>query len=296
MKIAPFRCVGILPALIVSLAAVLTGTTTSALAASADLWQARNGPSDSPKSPVQWAKGNAGPANSHYIEGHSIPYRMVMTGLTNGPHTLVIEWDTKHKGKHAIDYITHYDRLAPHHQFGGHVTAEVINPLDGIAESFGNPSEFSIPAPSTLGSPAPAQPAVSFQTLPAAERVMTIWNGAITRLAYVTEETLADESGVTRLAIDFVAADRTVVIAWGGHIASKLDWGSGNSATSIEGSPYHVRKIDLDGAGGNQDRSLQALAVLSPLMCFVDGPSSVCGGHDQHLHLDHGLQRIGDEL
>ena len=118
-----------------------------------------------------------------------------MTGLTNGPHALIIEWDTKHKGKHAIDYITHYERLAPHLQFGSHVTAEVINPLDGIAGSFGTPSQFSIPTPSSSGSPVPGQPAASFQSLPAAERVMTIWNGTISRLAYVTEETLADESG-----------------------------------------------------------------------------------------------------
>lgn len=276
MMTAPFRHLGILLYVLVSLATILIGSGASVLAASADLWQARNGSADSPKSPVQWAKGNAGPANSHYVEGYSIPYRMVLTGLSNGPHTLIIEWDTKHKGKHAIDYITHYDRLAPHLQFDGHATAELINPLDGIAGSFGTPGQFSIPTPSSSGSVVPGQPAASFQSLPPDERAMTIWNGTITRLAYVTEETLADDSTATRLAVDFVAADRTVVIAWGGHIASKLDWGSGNSAVSIWGSPYHTRKIDLDGAGGSQDRSLQASAVLSPPNCFVDGPSSVC--------------------
>jgi hypothetical protein len=276
MMTAPFRHLGILPSLLVSLATVLTGTGASSFAASADLWQARNGPYYSPTTPVQWAKGNAGPDNSHFIEGHSIPYRMVMTGLTNGPHTLVVEWDTKQKGKHAIDYVTHYNRLTPHHQFSSHTTAEVINPLDGIAGSFGTASQFPIPAPSTLGSPVPGQPAASFQAVPESERVMTIWNGTITRLVYVTEETLAADTAVTRLSIDFVAADRTVVVAWGGHIASPLDWGSGHSATSIEGSPYHMRKIDLDGSGGNQDRSLQALAVLSPPTCTVAGPPSVC--------------------
>src|SRR5262245_14316562 len=61
-------------------------------AASADLSQARNGASSAPVSPVQWVKGNAGPANSHYAEGHSIPYRIVLTGVSLGPHNLVIEW------------------------------------------------------------------------------------------------------------------------------------------------------------------------------------------------------------
>src|SRR5439155_17537016 len=33
------------------------------------------------------------------------------------------------------------------------------------------------------------------------------------------------------------------------------------SAINIPGSPYHMRFIDLDGSGGNQDRSLSANAV-----------------------------------
>ena len=43
-----------------------------------------------------------------------------------------------------------------------------------------------------------------------------------------------------------------------------LDWGAGNSAVAISGSPYHMRLIDLDGSGGNQDRSLSAAAVIFP--------------------------------
>ena len=42
------------------------------------------------------------------------------------------------------------------------------------------------------------------------------------------------------------------------------DWGSGNSAGGISGSPYHTRLISLDGSGGNQDRSLSAAAVAAP--------------------------------
>ena len=63
-------------------------------AASADLWQARNGIPAAPNDPVVWVKGNSGPANSHYAEGYSIPYRLVATGLSRGYHQLVIEWDT----------------------------------------------------------------------------------------------------------------------------------------------------------------------------------------------------------
>ena len=145
MKTVTFRTLRILPSLMICLAASLTGASVSLRAASADLWQARNGTPTSPKSPVQWAKGNAGPSNSHYVEGNSIPYRVVMSDLTNGPHRLIIEWDTIHKGKHAIDYITHYDRLAPHSQFGAHVSTEVIDPLDDIAGAFGLPFTGEFP-------------------------------------------------------------------------------------------------------------------------------------------------------
>ncbi|HYV30465.1 MAG TPA: hypothetical protein VEO53_05075, partial [Candidatus Binatia bacterium] len=58
-------------------------------AASADLWQGRNGAADAPTSPVDWVKGNVGPSHSHFVEGYSIPYRLVLTDLTVGQHNLV---------------------------------------------------------------------------------------------------------------------------------------------------------------------------------------------------------------
>jgi hypothetical protein len=55
----------------------------------------------------------------------------------------------------------------------------------------------------------------------------------------------------------------SVVVAWGGHVASQLDWGLGNSASQISGSPYHMRLVALDTVGlGNQDRSIKAAAIL----------------------------------
>ena len=67
-----------------------------------------------------------------------------------------------------------------------------------------------------------------------------------------------------RLTITFTATQSNPVLAWGGHIATRVDWGFGNSAASIAGSPFHTRLIDLDGSGGNQDRSLSAAAVIFP--------------------------------
>jgi hypothetical protein len=231
-------------------------------AGTVDLFQARNGTAASPRNPVEWVKGNAGPANSHYLEGFSIPYRVVFTDLEPGPHYLVLEWDTRQAGKHAIDYLTHYERLQPHNQFGGH-TAESVRPLDGLADVFGAPATFPIPVPSSVGSPTPGQPAASFNALSAAERSITIWNATITEAVYLQETGLNNAAASSQLRIDFVADQPTVVVALGGHIASPNDWGVGNSATSIAGSPYHLRLVSFDGSGGNQDRSVQALAVIA---------------------------------
>jgi hypothetical protein len=263
-----------------ALASVLMGTSSfvsnGRAAGSADLWQARNGSPDAPIAQAEWVKGNAGPANSHYVEGHSIPYRIVVSDANLGSHTLVLEWDTTQKGKHAIDYIAHFDRLLPHSQFGSHTQPETINPIVGFAGPFAAPQTFPIPAPSSSSSPVADQPTASFNSLPAGERALTIWNGTIANVAYVRQDSAGQDSGVTQLSIEFVADAPTVVIAFGGHIASKADWGIGNSASSIGGSPYHMRMVSFDGGGGNQDRSVQALAVLSPVSCSLSGPVSVC--------------------
>src|SRR5262245_11402684 len=66
---------------------------------SADLDQAHNGqrkPTVVSVSPVTWENGNAGSQDSHYIEGHSVPYRMMLDNLdTSATHTLDIEWDIR---------------------------------------------------------------------------------------------------------------------------------------------------------------------------------------------------------
>ncbi|MES2971305.1 MAG: hypothetical protein V4702_03230 [Patescibacteria group bacterium] len=227
----------------------------------ADLDQAHNGSAASPDSPVDWVNGNANENNSHYIEGYSIPYRLIFSNLSVGEHTVIIEWDIKHSGAHAIDYITSYDRLEPHAPFGH--GAEGINPIEGTTAT-GTPDTFPIPVPSSTGSPVPDQPTTDFNTLQDSERQMTLWNGTITDMEYVAEGDLNEENSSTRMSIAFTVTEPhdDAVLAWGGHIGTAEVWGDGNSAGGISGSPYHTRLISLDGVGGNQDRSLSAAAVI----------------------------------
>ena len=115
---------------------LVAGTATSFASASATLSQAANGSFGSPVSPVTWQSGNLNQNGSHYFEGQSAPYRLVMTGLTPGPHVVVIEWDLVNSSRNAIDYVTSFRRIA-----------EQVDPLSDLSGSFSAPTTAQIPEP-----------------------------------------------------------------------------------------------------------------------------------------------------
>src|SRR5947207_15149862 len=107
------------------------GVHRTQAAPSANLDQTRNGKFDAPENPVGIdVNGNAGFQNSHYLEGHAIPYRCVMSDLpANTQITIRLGFDIKHSGRNAIDYLTGFQLLDPHHQFGH--PPEEVHPTDG---------------------------------------------------------------------------------------------------------------------------------------------------------------------
>lgn len=192
-----------------------------------------------------WVEGNLGASKATYFEGDSVPYRLMLDGVSLSSHVLTIEWDTTKNGKHALDYITSFDRtVSP-------------NPCDGVV-GCGSPTYFPIPADSQVTDAGVAQVAGNF----------TIYGGTITSVSPYSypDGTGFDGDKKARISITFTASQDNPVIAWGGHIATRSDWGQEGSAINISGSPYHTRLIDVDGAGagGNQDMSLSAEAVIFP--------------------------------
>ncbi|HRI61877.1 MAG TPA: hypothetical protein PK228_19195, partial [Saprospiraceae bacterium] len=239
----------------------------------ADLDQYRNGAFTTPiNTCTNWVNGNAGEQNSHYIEGWSIPYRCVMTDLPlNTSITLTLGYDIKHSNKNALDYLTYFHRMSPHDDFcdANHNSPECVTPATGAF------STFAIPAPSSAGSPVPGMPTNSFNNLPAGEKLMRLYGGTITNIAYNTQGNLGDSDAETTINVTFTVTQATATLTWGGHIASRLDWGNGNSASGISGSPYHMRlKTWTLNNLGNTDRSLSAGAVGPP--CVISGPNTVC--------------------
>ena len=203
-----------------------------------------------------WQNGNLNANQAHYEEGDSVPYRLRMSGLATGAtvHTVTIEWDTLKSGKHALDYVTSFDRTettadpcsgvtgctlaGPKDTIGIPVDANVTEGLNGVDDPPGPSDDI-------------AQIAGDF----------TLFNGDITSLSTYT---VSGGDLATQITISFTTTVANPVLAWGGHIGTRVDWGNGNSAISVPGSPYHMRFIDLDGSGGNQDRSLSAGAVIFP--------------------------------
>ncbi len=255
----------------------------------ANLDQCRNGSVASPSNCVDsgsgstgWVNGNAGDSDSHYAEGYSIPYRTVMTNLPTGTTiTLDLGYDIKHSDHNAIDYLTHYNRLEPHTPFGH--SAETIDPTSGVSGVSGTTTTYAIPAPSSSGSPVFGQPTTSFNNLLSGERVMTLFGGTISNVSYVSQGSLSGTSSETVVRVTFNVNSSTAVLAWGGHIASRLDWGfvsgSPRSAGGINGSPYHMRLKDWSLSNlGNQDRSLSAGAVITPSNITIHKVTSPAGG------------------
>src|SRR5262249_42081943 len=118
---------------------LLASTTFTDANPSANIDQCANDPFPSPSSDgcntsaSQWVNGNVGASKSSYSEGDSIPYRITMDNLSLASHTITIEWDTTKSDKHAIDYLTTFNR-----------TVATADPCLGVS-GCGSPSTFPIP-------------------------------------------------------------------------------------------------------------------------------------------------------
>jgi hypothetical protein len=282
-----------------------------------NLDQAENGgkPSSKPISaivrvdPVHWTNNNLGGTGSHFNESHSVPYRVICENLAeNTSYVIRIGFDVRDGGKYALDYITGPQNLSPHGFFPH--AEEAVKPLE-------NPTIAGIPtntAFNTFAIPAinygnAAQNAIltgSFNALAAqtlagaigTKKQLVIYNGTITFAQYQAPG-VVDLAAVAHLEAVMLVRFTTgafitgsnnekVVIAWGGHIASSVDWGPGGSASSINGSPYHTRikgfaldnvqhSNDFTEDGGSSDRSLKTDAVfVAPPLCPTLTANSVC--------------------
>ncbi|HEX6192224.1 MAG TPA: hypothetical protein VFZ42_07665, partial [Chitinophagaceae bacterium] len=264
--------------------------------------QGSNGSADDPHA-VTFQNGNLHSGNAHFLEGHSIPYHLVMTGLTPGnQYILRIGMDALEGGAVAIDYVTSIFNLTPH-TFFGHA-AETINPLEGTGyteATFGAGNIKLAPIPAPTHSPQAMGISDFFGggtwvNLDAAKKNLLVYGasavGTLTYEASAFNPALIGTNTTAPIYINipFTASGTIAVVAWGGHIASQLDYGlETTAATEIQGAPYHSRRSGFfDGTGtiiyANEgaDRSVQIDAIVVCVVTpgVIGGTQSVCSGGD----------------
>jgi hypothetical protein len=235
--------------------------------------------------PSNWVTGNLGANNSEYVEGDAVPYRAVLSNLSVGAtYKINIEWDTTLSGRHALDYLTSFN-----------FSEATAHPCAGI--TCGTQSLLPIPMdPSVSGAMVTQQTGQNISvfggTFPASGAVVNNTGGTICGSASCTltsnpsSYSLTGTYGSTSetsLSVFVTAASQTAVLAWGGRIASRADWGANSSAAVINGSPYHMRVVGFDCSNesncsaGQMDRSLNSAAVTLPGSITIVKETSVEG-------------------
>ena len=163
-------------------------------------------------------------------------FDQLVIGSTN---TLTISYDTTKQGKHALDYLTDYDRTE---SVGN-------NPCSGVAGcTLASETTFPIPLDPKVANGQNQVPGGGddITQIPGS---FSIFGGTITATSgYTVTGTYAGDS-TTFITITFTPTVTNPVIAWGGHISTRTDWGAANSAINISGSPYHMRLESLNGSG-----------------------------------------------
>jgi hypothetical protein len=242
-----------------------------------------------------FVNGNLNQTKAHYAEGDSIPYRAVLDDLTtNTEYSLTIQWDTVDSGAYAIDYLTGFN-----FSFEGtkHPGEPDVTPLVNDVSGGGALHTIPIPADSQLltgfgdqfgetdglasGQPSGEQLIAVFGNVTNLDTSDISYNADLTKASITVSFTYLGSTANN---------EDSVVVAWGGHIASSLDWGGTvETASDISGSPYHTRVLTLSENGvtksiGNQDRSLSASAVIAPPVAddvsLLADEDDITGGND----------------
>ena len=267
---------------VLALVASLIPITSSAAGAAANLDQCVNGAVGPPivlepclngtlntTKYANWVNGDSNGSKSHCREGDYVSYRVTVTGLTAGSdHTLTFHYDTVHGSKHALDFLGGFDATETTSLTQGTFNFNHNNPcFDTLGCDLTTPATPIGTAPmlaptlancnGSAGTP-PAFPGGNFA-------IFGPFGSTVSTNSYPSENAIAGtgQCSTTVLLPFHVGSGSSVVLAWGGHIASQKDWGAGNSASAINGSPYHMFLDLLDTSStGAQDRALSTTAII----------------------------------
>lgn len=215
-------------------------------------------------SDAAWQNGNLNGNNSRYPEGGIVPFRLAIEGLKAGAHSIHINYDFTAGGHKAYDFLATWNVT--------NAKGKVCIPSGGAISSM---------CPGLPGSSSAAFPSDSFkanglsvkgaEVYSGAPRRLTIWGGTITSISAPAHRGSVNGNSTADIVVRFRSSGAAVLFAWGGHLAQSRYWdtaagGARDGASLVSGAPWHMRTLQLDGAGNkNQDRSIQPSAIVGEL-------------------------------
>jgi hypothetical protein len=244
------------------LAALAVGPAVAATTVNLDQWASTD---------RAWQNGNLNGNNSRYPEGGIVPFRLAMEGLAPGTHSIHINYDVTAGGHKAYDFLA---------------TWNVTNAAGSIcAGSGGGISSMCPSMPASSSAAFPIDPFVmdglsvhGAQSYSASPRRLTIWGGTILSISAPVHSGPTSGNSSGDMLVRFRSTSTAVLLAWGGHLAQSAYWnrlngGPSDGAGQVSGAPWHMRTLQLDGAGNkNQDRSIQPSAIVGELPPFALAP------------------------
>jgi hypothetical protein len=197
-----------------------------------NLDQCSNGPLAAPVActGTAWVNGNLNESLAHYFEGESLPYRLRFDNLNIASviHTVRIEWDTTQleaaNARHALDYLTSFNQ-----------TETDADPCSGVLGcSLAVSTTLAIqPDPMVaLGPDGTGGTADDIVQIPG---VFTLFGGTLQSISGYTVSGSYDGTSSTSVTVSLTAAVANPVLAWGGHIAARVDWAPESTALHIPG-------------------------------------------------------------
>jgi hypothetical protein len=175
----------------------------------------------------------------------------MFTNLTSGKtYKAVLEWDSTKSGSHAIDYITSFDRTETTAAPCVGVTcspgtATLPIPLDSRVSTAGV-TQLGSQVISAFGATFPASGAVVANTGNLCGTASCTISSNPSAYSFAGTYATSSQTGIS---VYFTAQGSTTVLAWGGHIASRIDWGAGKSA-AMPGSGGGGSGGTWSGGGG----------------------------------------------
>jgi len=249
-----------------------------------------------------WANGDINGQNSAYREGDSIPYRLIITGISDGMHTVTLEHEFTKAGIFAIDRLTG-PSLTQQQNDCGSGSQSAFSDCDTIATSSSDiPGEVALPNATQPSLPndgnlftfigANHLTPGTLNDIPNS-REMTAGYPSTQTFSFgsfganVTQTGLSTGDSNRLFSFNFTMGNCittgggkgcSVVFSWSGHISSAADWGDGKGASSISGAPFHMYIDGVDGSGGAQQRSVQLGAIILPSTITIHKATSPTGG------------------